>query len=109
MAHTTLTLTSSGRLPSALSGSPTASTDVVIASGVTAMMPHVNSAFTCNLLSCQGAGYNRGRIGVPAGSGEPSGNITTKAGSILMFCSVGNMERNTGQTFVPKGGGVGGP
>lgn len=108
MAHTTLTLTANGRLPGALSGSPTASTDVVIASGVIAIMPHAASSFACYRLSGLGSGYARGRVGVPANAGEPSGVITTSVGGNLMLCSVGSMERNIGQTFIPKGGGVGG-
>lgn len=107
MAHTTLTLSANGRLPGALSGSPTASTDIVIASGVVAYMPHVTSSFTCNLLSCLGANYNRGRLGAPSNSGEPSGVITTRAGGNLMLCSVGSIERNTSSQAIPKGGGVG--
>ncbi len=109
MAHTTVTLTANGRLPGALSGTPTSSTDVVISSGIVAIMPHVTSGFTCYRMSALGYGYKQGRIGVPSGAGEPSGAIIELAVNTngKVFCSVGNMERNTGQTFIPKGGGTG--
>ena len=110
MAITTLTLSANGRLPGALSAAPSALSRIVIASGVVAIMPHATSGFACHSLSCLGFGYNRGRIGVPSNAGEPSGTIVmagTSGGGTFMFASVGNMERNTGQTFIPKGGGVG--
>ena len=111
MAHTTLTLTGTAYIPSGLSGTPSASTDVLINSGVTAF---VESGFTCNLLSCLGnAQIVTGGVVVdgkpgllsPVRTGQRV-KIVTKAASQQVFLTVAKPERTTGSTIVATGGGT---
>ncbi len=107
MGHTTLTLTRTGRLPQDLSGTPSASTDVVVASGVIGL---VASNFACNLLSCQGLDTVLGIDGKPGVIGifkNKRYRVTqSTVGTQQFFCSVGSVERLTGTTVTARGGGT---
>ncbi len=107
MAHTTLTLSANGRLPQDLSGTPSASTDVVIASGIIGL---VASNFACNLLSCLGLDTKLGIDGKPGAIGifkNKRYRITqSAAGTQQFFVSVGSVERVAGTTLTVKGAGT---
>ena len=92
----------SGRWPFGLT-MPTGSDRVQINSGITVVLPNTTSALFATL-SCLGTGSAQGQIGLVAGQsfGTPvAGNVI--AGK---FVSVTGMERTTGTTEVPKGGGT---
>ena len=93
---------------------------LLLASGVVAIMPHVASSFSCLLLSCLGnhanpttSPFGRAMIGIPR-TGEQSGVISiyqvgsASPATIPMQLCVGpvSVERITGTTVLPTGGGT---
>lgn len=123
MALNTLTLTSSGRLPGALGATPTASSIVIISSGVIGVLPFVTSGFTCLYLSCLGldsvsggrgkpgslgasmnAGYRHGSIYQLSASRTFNGGVG--GGAAIIRVTPCRLERTTGGTEVVTGGGT---
>lgn len=106
MGLTTLTLSTTGRLNATnLGGTPTASTNIYINSGVVGIIPY-KASIVCNKFSCMGASAGvQGKIGVPNGADYTS-IINTKGVSTLRFCAVGKLERVNSGTITAKGGGA---
>lgn len=95
-------MTVSGRWPSNVA-TPTSSDQVQIQSGVCVVLPNSTSA-VFQTLSCLGTGSAIGQIGIVAGQAY---NTIVKGNVILgNFISVTSMERQTGTTELPRGGGI---
>lgn len=82
---------------------PTLSDTVQINSGCTAVLPYRTSALF-STLSCLGTGSAQGRLGVDAAAGNTV-KVQGTLDSTTRFVGIGYMERTTGTTEVPRGGG----